>query len=84
MYQRGSAAAAARGARRPGLSLVRHGRTRPRQHVDAATSLGHDIELPAFWIEVVDRARDAPVQPHLVRRPPGDFSWGTARAGVIP
>lgn len=83
VYQRGSAAAAARRAQLPGLSLVHHGLTRPRQRVDAATSLGHDLELPTFCIEVVDRAHEAPLQPRYDGNP-GNFSWATARAGITP
>ncbi|MCP3820320.1 ESCO1/2 family N-acetyltransferase [Streptomyces sp. A3M-1-3] len=45
-------------------------------YVDTASSLGHDPELPAAFIEAVDRARDASVDRIWYDGYPGSFACG--------
>ncbi|MFF8608427.1 hypothetical protein ACF06X_21075 [Streptomyces sp. NPDC015346] len=46
------------------------------KYVDAATSLGHDPELPTAFLEAVDRVRDACTDRIWYDGYPGSFSWG--------
>ncbi|MFE2049704.1 GNAT family N-acetyltransferase [Streptomyces sp. NPDC059459] len=51
-------------------------------YVDAATSLGHDSELPAAYSEAVDRVREVSIDRIWCEGYSGDFTWGNGSRWV--